>query len=198
MRKGKMLLALAAALLIPAAMASASVIISAPSADLPAGTTGVVQLNVTITGGDLLQGVNFYVQIADGGADLGGTATHPPTPSLMDASLIAAGTIFGPNNTLEPAKTLLPFVDISSTTTASGTVAANGNLAILSVDVTGAVPGVKYPIVLGNPAFQNTEVLGTAAIGQQLVAGYVQVLVPEPATMILLGLGGLFLRRRTA
>ena len=51
-------------------------------------------VQIFVSGGEQVQGLNLYVQVADGGAFAGGTATGP-TISSVD---ILTGTIFATSN----------------------------------------------------------------------------------------------------
>ena len=46
---------------------------------------------IAVSGGDPVQGLDFFVQVADGGAINGGTAT---TPAITGIDIIGPGTLF--------------------------------------------------------------------------------------------------------
>ncbi|WP_428388471.1 hypothetical protein [Mucisphaera sp.] len=81
-----------------------------------------------------VQGLNLNVQIGDGGPEAGGI----DGPSITTVDLFT-GTIFEWNNTgLGSASgVLIPQIAFYSTTTASGTVPADGLLARITIDTTG-------------------------------------------------------------
>ena len=106
---------------------------------LPNTPGQVVEINVT--GGDAVKGVDFNAQVADGGVGVGGTATGPKITSAD----IVTGTIFAANNTgdsnANPNYVFGNMVAFHSTTTVSGTVPANGRLATMVFDTTGFTSG---------------------------------------------------------
>jgi fibronectin-binding autotransporter adhesin len=100
----------------------------------------VHRIAITVSGGDSVQGVDLYVQVADGGAINSGTATMP---KITAVDIIGSGTLFSQSNKgAQPAHlpdsggTYLIWTD--STTTQTGvSLNASGTLAYLTVDTTG-------------------------------------------------------------
>jgi hypothetical protein len=104
---------------------------------------------------EAVEGVNLYLQVGDGGAPNGGTNT---APQITNLDLIGPGTIFNASNTggswmglgVGPDNSQPPYLlAFDSTTTASGSVEANGVLAYLTVNPAGAALGA-YRIDLQN------------------------------------------------
>lgn len=100
-----------------------------------------------------VEGVNVAVQIGDGGTVNGGTNT---APRIINLDPIGPGTIFNASNTgSTPLYISLsgnsPYLIASAdTTTASGDLDANGVLAWLTVNPSGATVGLTYQVNLQN------------------------------------------------
>jgi hypothetical protein len=106
-------------------------------------------------------GVDLAVQIGDGGAVNGGVNT---APRITNLDVIGPGTIFYGNNTgtgtLDDGTPLPVYLGsagnnllaATATTTYSDTVSANGVLAWLSVNPSGAAVGSAYQVILRNVA----------------------------------------------
>lgn len=135
------------------------------------------QILILVTGGDLVQGLDFNVIIADGGPELGGVVEGPAVTNTD----IVTGTIFQNNNTgvIDLGITLRQF-DARSTTTAAGFVAAEGLLATLTIDTTGVFSGV-FPLILSSTPNGPTDFAGLPA---RINDGLIRV-VPEPGTSLL-------------
>ena len=95
------------------------------------------RIPITVSGGDLVEGLNFYIQVADGGEINEGIATKPKITGL---DIIGPGTLFNQSNTgSEPMHlpdsggTYLIWKD--STTTAPGVhLNATGTLAFVTIN----------------------------------------------------------------
>jgi hypothetical protein len=104
------------------------------------------QVPILVTGTDSVSGIDFFVQVGDGGATVGGDDTGP---RITQVDLVS-GTIFAGNNTgvfVDPA----PLIWGATTTTSSGSVSANGVLATLTIDTTGMFVG-QFDLVLNPPS----------------------------------------------
>jgi hypothetical protein len=104
------------------------------------------QVQIFTTGGEAVSGIDFFVQIGDGGTIVGGVDTGP---TITDLDLVT-GTIFAANNSgvfTDPA----PLIWGATTTTTTGTVPANGLLATLTIDTTGLSTG-QFELILNPPA----------------------------------------------
>jgi MYXO-CTERM domain-containing protein len=187
-----------AAILSAASLASAATIgFSQANYDVNPG--GNVVVTVTASGNEgLIVGTDVFVQLGDGGSDLGGSATAPPFPQFTSLTIAAAGNIF--TNTDSPGPpTITPLAVIGGASSAGSKTlsAAAAPLAQVGVSAAGAAPGV-YLLVLINPdAGFKTDLINTAGGEVPAVLGTATITVlPEPATALLL-LGALpFMRRR--
>jgi hypothetical protein len=100
------------------------------------------QIQVYVSGQLPVQGVEFNLQVADGGPELGGLVDGP---KIQDIDVLG-GTIFSSNNlgTRDddgPHPDSYPQIEWRSTATESGTVIAEGLLATLTIDTSGFSAG---------------------------------------------------------
>jgi hypothetical protein len=100
-----------------------------------------------------VEGVNLAVQIGDGGAVNAGSNT---APRITNLDVIGPGTIFNASNTGSTPQYLgtggnPPYlIAMADTTTAYGDLDANGVLAYLTVNPSGAAVGSAYQVILQN------------------------------------------------
>jgi len=121
---------------------------------------------VSVTGGDLVQGLNFNLQVADGGPEWGGVIDGP----AIEALDILTGTIFDGNNTgtvdldggPPSGSDIAPQYEGRSTTTDSGSVPASGLLATVTIDTTGFSSGT-WDLFLSNTLNGPTDFAGLPA-----------------------------------
>lgn len=178
------------ALFAPAALAQP--VLSFGDLELLANTADQ-EIQVFVTSDVAVQGLNFNVQIGDGGALAGGS-----TPNLVQGLDVLTGTIFeGNNNGISSSRIAADGLALDTITTATGTVEANGLLGTLTIDTTGIDAGRSFTIsttTLNGP----TDFAGIAAT--QANGSLTVVAVPEPATagVMLVTCAGLLLRRRQA
>ena len=140
------------------------------------------EIEVYVTGGDAVQGLEFCVRIG------GGTAGP-----LIENIDILNGTVFADNNQgLYPGKYIDPRQAYLGTVTQDGTVAAAGLLAVLTLDTTGLWDG-QYSLSLLDTVEGPTNFAGIAA---DIADGL--LIAPEPASLVLLacGAGSVILGKR--
>jgi hypothetical protein len=137
-----------AALLFPLCIsARAANVVVGGHALLPNTANQVI--TISVTGGEQIAGEDFFAQIGDGGAINNGVDTKPAFSNVD----ILGGTIFAGNNTGasgDPAPggdAAHPLIWDDGTVTASGSVAASGILATLTINTTGLSSG-SFPLVL--------------------------------------------------
>ena len=158
------------------------------------------KVTLNVSGGDLVDALNFFVQIGDGGNPSLGYRGTGPAITEVD---ILTGTIFSGNNTGQTDLTagLLPLpaqIALVGTDTISGSVTASGLLATLTIDTTGYSAGSSYDLKLKG------TLNGDSSFGLDPMTitngSIVLVAVPEPSavfTLILLA-GGMAMRRSRA
>ncbi len=143
-------------------------------------------IEIMVSGGDSVQGLNLRLQVADGG-------THPDAGGSIDGPKISnvdlvTGTIFDGNNTGQNDLLSLPQVSVQSITTANGMVAADGLLATVLIDTTGFTEG-EFDLWAGDTLDGPTDFAGIPA---SITDGSIRI-VPEPASFVglLTGLGAI-------
>jgi len=148
-----------------------------------------------VSGGDAVQGLNFNLQVADGGPEVPGGSIDGP--AITDVDILTA-TIFDGNNTgaqdvLQDLGLDYPQAAVYTTTTLSGTVAADGLLATVTIDTTGFYYGT-WDLRMEDTFNGPTDFAG---IGATVLDGSITIQggvgVPEPASVALLLLGGALL-----
>lgn len=151
--------------------------------ELLADTTDQL-IEIMVSGGDSVQGLNLRLQVADGG-------THPDAGGSIDGPKISnvdlvTGTIFDGNNTGQNDLLSLPQVSVQSITTATGTVVADGMLATVLIDTTGFMEG-EFDLRAGSTLDGPTDFAGVPA---NITDGSIRI-VPEPASFfgLLTGVG---------
>ena len=145
-------------------------------------------IEIYVTGGDLVQGLEFNVQILGSGL----------LPEI-DGVDILTGTIFNDSNDgIFPGSYITPQLAYQGTTTAqtvdigygAGYVSTNGLLATLTIDATGVANGT-FDLKLVGTAEGDTNFAGVFA---NVTNG--SITVPEPLSVSLLLAGSLGLLRR--
>lgn len=163
-------------------------IINVGGHDLLSG--GSPQTFALYASGDVaVQGLNFYIQIGDGGAANGGSGTKPIITNVdivgPARSSIGPATLFDGNNTGQFDISTTDLLWAVSTTTNSGTVATSDTrtLAFVTIDTAGTAVGETYPLLLsGVGGGVDTDFAG---IGANITNGSIRI-VPEPSTLALL------------
>jgi hypothetical protein len=148
LRRGLFAVALAAGLAATAGNAATVVV----GTHLLSANTPGQAIPVWITGGESVAGLDFFAQIGDGGAILGGVNVRPvfSNVDLLTGTIFAGNNngAFGDPNGVPPGSNAgHPLLWVDGTTTTSGTVAASGLLATLVVDTTGQSGG-SFPLLL--------------------------------------------------
>ncbi|MCA9234075.1 MAG: hypothetical protein KDA44_01295 [Planctomycetales bacterium] len=105
-------------------------------------------ISIFVSGGEAIAGEDFFAQIGDGGSFVGGVDVKPSFTSVD----IVSGAVFADDNNgafgdLGPGNAVHPLIWVDGTTTATGTVAADGLLATLTIDTTG-LSGSAFPLLL--------------------------------------------------
>src|SRR5688572_27391250 len=133
------------------------------------------QVQIHVSGGEAVSGIDLFVQVGDGGTTVGGDDTGPEITNLD----LVTGTIFAANHTdvfTDPA----PLIWGATTTTTTGTVAANGILATLTIDTTGITTG-QFDLLLNPPATGPTA-FADAGVVTNLTNGLLQIGVAPALT----------------
>jgi len=170
------------------------------------------KIEILVTGGDQIQGVNLNAQIGNDPTSLGASPVFQfdanqhlvfPGPNL--STLLAPGSIFAPPTGFgENDVTFFPALWQAGSATASGTVAANGVLATLYIDTTGFLQGV-WTLSLANTIGGPTDWAGSIFNGEEVPNPFITdgsiIIFPEPgatftAVLATAVLGGVAIRRR--
>ena len=141
--------------------------------------------SIYVTGGDAVQGLNFNVQIGDGGSFTGGSDVGPTIQGVDLLSGIFAGNNSGQTNGVSP------LLWNSVVVTDHATVSADGLLANITVSTIGIPPGTFESLSL-TPANAYGGPSDFAGTPIDITNGSIGV-VPEPESFTLLLVGGAFL-----
>ena len=133
---------------------------------LPETKEQVIQFNVVGTAADQIQGLNFNVQIADGGPEAGGTIDGPEITRVdIVGGILGLSTIFTDNNVGQSGGPVVSQVAEATTTTKSGMITADGVLGFIEIDTTGfAVGSGPWDLILSNTLNAPTDFAGVPAI----------------------------------
>ena len=158
------------------------------------------EIEIHVSGGDQIAGINFFLQVADGGPVEGGSISGPVITNVD----ILTGTIFdgnnnddygdGPGVSLRRSKSQ---VWESLTDTASGTVKADGLLATVTIDTTGFFlddPNLPWDLKMVGTLAGDSQLFDETAseVDTTITNGTIAV-VPEPGTVGMLVAGVLAL-----
>lgn len=148
-------------------------------------------VQIFVTGGDQIQGVNLRAQIGDD-PEFGFGPVFRFGGGPGASTIIGPGTIFESNNVGMNDVTFYPALFEASTATASGTVAAEGLLATLVIDTTGIFSG-GWTLHLADTLSGPTDWAGSVFNGTEvsnpiIIDGYIGG-IPEPSSMKLAALG---------
>ena len=155
-------------------------------------TAGQV-IQIFVTGGNPVAGLDFNAQVADGGPEAGGTMV---APAITKVDLIT-GTIFQTNNTGPQDPGSVPQLAIRTITVAHDTVPAEGLIATVTIDTTDFLAGT-WTFALGNTLNGPTD-FGTtpATITDGTITDGTITIVPEPLAGSWVAMAALTLMRRT-
>ncbi len=139
-------------------------------------------IEIYVAGGDLVQGLNFRIQVEDGGP-------HPPVTGLVPGPRITAvdlvsQTIFSTNNNGQLDVLRSPQIWVQSITTSPATVPndqvpAEGLLATVTFDTTGFSVGV-YALMMSSTLDGPTDFAGVPI---DISDGSLRI-IPEPGWQI--------------
>ena len=167
--------------------AGAAPTLDAGDHELAFNTSGQL-VELFVTGGDLVDGLDLILEVGDG--------TEGPLITSVD---LKTGTIFASAEYIETA--VVPPPGRLTRTTVDGVtdVAATGKVANVTFDTTGIEPG-DYPfelvaVIPEVDTFSTTFLRNGAPVETTLVSGTLTVL-PEPSALGFLGIAGLLLARR--
>jgi hypothetical protein len=192
----------AALLLASSTAAWAGVVVNVGDYAFAPGEIRTIPLYVTSDNEQQIMGMNFYVQIGDGGSINGGVDT---APIIAGVDVTGPGTIFALDHEepfIFPDEQLMWGANVVTTTHENpddpeiplwGTVLCDGVFAFVTIDATGATPGQAYSLKLTgvaegaieggfNTSFvdANGNELGSISNGSITI-------VPEPSAIGLLG-----------
>jgi hypothetical protein len=193
------LLAVLAAVCLLTAGAWASPIINVGTIEAQPGE--IKTFSISVTGGGAVQGLDFYIQIGDGGTANSGVGTKPV---ITDVDIVGLGTLFNASNVGQTNAFTSDLLWAASTTTDTSKASyldASGVIAFVTIDTAGTTVGESYPLLLSGVAkgaFGEPGVdTGFAGVPAAITNGQINI-VPEPATLSLFGLAlmGIVARRR--
>lgn len=131
-------------------------------------------IEVFVSGGAPVDSIELNILIGDGGAIAGGTN---PNFDLVQGVDILAGTIFdGNNNGVSGAQLAQDGFAFDSTSTTSGTVAADGLIATITLDTTG----------LNSGSFSISTDSGISIQGPTTFAGASGIITPTQANGVIM------------
>ena len=143
-------------------------------------------IQIDIAGVDVAQGVNFNIQVADGGSEAGGSILGPKITGIdIVGGTLGGATIFTGNNVGQTNSLVLPQVWEATTTTGSGTVTTNGVLGFVKIDTTGFFDGQMFNLIMSNTVNNPTDLAGNSV---DVTDGTINV-IPEPSSVVLVIIG---------
>ena len=131
------------------------------NADMP-GQIIRIDISTALSGTvTVAQGVNFNIQVADGGLDAGGSIPGPKITRIdILGGTLGGSTIFTGNNIGQTDTLRLPQIWESTTTTGSGIVTPNGVLGFVEIDTTGFFNGQMFDLIMSNTVNYPTDLAG--------------------------------------
>ena len=144
------------------------------------------------TGSATVTDFEFDIQVGDGGTDLGGTASGPRITSidLVGSAFGSGGT---QTNVISYALARQSILELASTTNLF-----DGVLAKVTFDTTGMLDSSSQSLLLSGVAGSfSTSFYNNSVLVPLSIANGTLTVVPEPASLGLLGLGVLLIARRS-
>ena len=158
-------------------------------------------ISILISGGDQVKGLNFYLQVGDGGPELANYDLPAGTPGPKITSVdLKTGTIYQSVTDVASVLESIPQVATLSfpISTPGVSVTADGLLATVVLDTTGFFSGT-FPLlmngVLNFPEIDGPYTSDFEGIVPTIVNGSITI-VPEPTGVSLLLLTGALMARR--
>ena len=173
----------------------ADLVVDVGDVELLEDTAGQI-VSFLATGPDEVQGLNFNIQVADGGPIAGGSVSAVITA----IDIVGPGTVFETNNTGQQGGVIVPQIAGVSTTTISGRVPAEGVLAFVTFDTTGlfAASFDPVPLLLAGTLNGDTDFAGSIDSAGNTVEFTVNngtlsltSAIPEPGSFVIFGVLGL-------
>jgi PEP-CTERM motif len=138
------------------------------------------EIAIFVSGGGQIHGVDFIVQIGNGGPYNGFPADGP---HITDIDLISPPAIFASDNIGQFDSITTPQKWESFTfANGSGTVDASGLLATITLDTTAVMPSTTWALILTDPTTFEDE--NGETINPTIFDGLITV-VPEPSAIVL-------------
>ena len=145
------------------------------------------QVLVFATGGEAVAGFTFDVSIGDGGKAVGGSDVGP---RITNIDLVGTGLVFAGGNQSIPSIPGSDGMYANTTVTAlSGTVAAEGLLAKLTIDTTGfSTLGQSWVLAMdyNAPTPDTNFALTGGSVLYPAISNGMLTIVPEPGMIVLL------------
>ncbi len=143
---------------------------------------------VYVSGGAMVSGVNFNLQVGDGGPASGGT----PGPVFTKLDFVTNSIFqFDYSDPVDEGSVPQVLTEYILTANNGDVVSADGLLATVTIDTTGFFPGQAFPLLIANTLNGPTS-FSDAPIPGTMTNGLITI-VPEPSSIALLAAGGIVL-----
>lgn len=136
-------------------------------------------IHINVSGGDSVEGLNFFAQVADGGPALGGIDVGPKITAVN----LITGTIFEPNNLGQFPVQSFPqaIAALTISDTPDPVIHGTGRLATLTIDTTGLDSGT-WGLFLTDTVLGDTDFAGVPV---SVFNGSLTVVpIPEPGLIL--------------
>lgn len=197
-----------AAALGAAPLAGAALVVNVGNVVLLENTPGQV-VPLTVSGGDLVSGLELLVEVGDGGPELVAldpSRTGLPGPAITDLSVIG-GTLFAglATDITPPGEPQFPQFQqrFALVDDPPGSVSAAGTFALVTFDTTGFSAGETFGLSVQDTLFTSRFIDPASPVGDavplRIIDGTITlVAVPEPAGLALVAAAATLLGRRRA